>query len=122
LNLRLERSKLAAIARREKADSVTPAEREAGKLAYQDYAARCNAIGASPESFSTYFQDWIDCHRAPDDPVVEVDRALARDYSQYYFAGPDSDYKFSEPERRWREVRKRALLPPEVGRGRRRSP
>lgn len=88
MNLRIERSKAAAIERRKKAESITPEEREAGRQAYADYVKRCQRAGASFESFNTFLGDWIDEHRRGPEPAVDDQSwRTARDYGAVLYNG-----------------------------------
>jgi hypothetical protein len=95
MSIRVERAKLAAAARKEKVASITQAEIIAGQVAYDAYVARCVAIGAQPESLTTFIADWVDVFRAPGVEATEDAGALPheplrRDYGlQIYRKGDE---------------------------------
>jgi hypothetical protein len=89
-DLRKERSKAAAIERAQKRRAITPAEREAARRDYIQYAARNRAAHIQPEPFERYLVEWLDTRRAEAIEGAqgdEADRYERRDYGVIYRGG-----------------------------------
>jgi hypothetical protein len=77
----------ATLDRQAKIAGATPAEREAARADYREYARLNREAGSTPEPFDKYLAEWLDVQRVKLDAGEEPGQYEKRDYSALYRSG-----------------------------------